>query len=418
MAVTRIIPSIVDTQLGIPAYNDAVSMIVSKAVAVVDKFELGTPYLLTSISDAENLGLDAAYDTANNVALYQHITEFFTQAGANAVLWIVGVQTSTSFATYFNGDTFMKLVLAKTVEQNWDRRPRRLAVAFQTNMTPPTDTGPTSAMTDFFPAEVIQCITSLNAAIQTWQTEGFFISAIVDGAGMRQYVRGASEPVQMNANAVQFLPDASTLNAGYVALCITGTQANTVASVGHALGVMAARNVAVSIGAVALGPVAQTGYFTNGSPVGGFVTSVFINLGQNQYLFLRRFAGEGGLYYNDGGTVNSRLMALSSLNFVNVANAICSDAVTYFTKLLNSNVPVTTRGELEGGWVSSTIANFESQYVNQRLIGQEASGVRVTLTAHNGDFVGTGAIDVRIEILPMKPMQEVYVYTMFVKSFE
>lgn len=48
----------------------------------------GTVYPLTKVKDAEALGIDAAYDTTNDVRVYRHITEFYRMAGEGTKLFI------------------------------------------------------------------------------------------------------------------------------------------------------------------------------------------------------------------------------------------------------------------------------------------------------------------------------------------
>lgn len=57
---------------------------------------IGTTYKLTKLQDALDMGIDAAYDTANNVRVYRHISEFYRMAGDGTVLYLmVCAQTKT-----------------------------------------------------------------------------------------------------------------------------------------------------------------------------------------------------------------------------------------------------------------------------------------------------------------------------------
>lgn len=57
---------------------------------------LGDTYQLEKVKDAEDLGINAAYDTTNNVRVYRHITEFYRMAGEGTKLYIcVCAQTKT-----------------------------------------------------------------------------------------------------------------------------------------------------------------------------------------------------------------------------------------------------------------------------------------------------------------------------------
>lgn len=60
-------------------------------MAVAGKLVLGTTYTILSRTDANALGLDAAYDTTNNVAVYHHIDEFYRMAGEGVPLYFMVV---------------------------------------------------------------------------------------------------------------------------------------------------------------------------------------------------------------------------------------------------------------------------------------------------------------------------------------
>lgn len=57
--------------------SDGESGLILHGVAVADKIALGEIKVLYSLKDALALGLDAAYDTTNNIRVYHHIKEFY-----------------------------------------------------------------------------------------------------------------------------------------------------------------------------------------------------------------------------------------------------------------------------------------------------------------------------------------------------
>lgn len=62
--------------------------LVCNGVAVPDKVQLNTTYKLLRPSDAEAIGIDADYDTVNNVRVYRHISGFYRRAGEGRALHI------------------------------------------------------------------------------------------------------------------------------------------------------------------------------------------------------------------------------------------------------------------------------------------------------------------------------------------
>lgn len=75
------------------------SGLLASGVAVAGKLTLGTVYTLYSVTDAESLGLNAAYDTTNNVVLYQHIVDFYDECGAGVPLYLLVVAQTTTIDT-------------------------------------------------------------------------------------------------------------------------------------------------------------------------------------------------------------------------------------------------------------------------------------------------------------------------------
>lgn len=63
--------------------------LICNGVAVPGKAALGQSYTLRRPSDAIALGLDAAYDSANNVRVFRHISEFYRRAGEGQKLHIM-----------------------------------------------------------------------------------------------------------------------------------------------------------------------------------------------------------------------------------------------------------------------------------------------------------------------------------------
>lgn len=67
-----------DGALGLQAANiDGTSGLITTGVAIGGGLQLNTPYLLTSLSSLEDLGVDEDYDIANGTLLYHHCREVF-----------------------------------------------------------------------------------------------------------------------------------------------------------------------------------------------------------------------------------------------------------------------------------------------------------------------------------------------------
>lgn len=89
------------------------SCLLVTGVAVSTTLVLGTVYKLLSVPDAESLGLNAAYDTTNNVVLYQHIVDFYDECGAGVPLYLLVIAQSTTLADMIDdtGNAYAKKLL-------------------------------------------------------------------------------------------------------------------------------------------------------------------------------------------------------------------------------------------------------------------------------------------------------------------
>ena len=96
--------SVLNNPIGTPQSSDGVMMMFCMAVAG-SSFNLNQSYLLTSVNDLTALGITAAYDTTNGTAVYQQVSEFYQEAGAGALLWLVGVDKSATSNQFANATT-------------------------------------------------------------------------------------------------------------------------------------------------------------------------------------------------------------------------------------------------------------------------------------------------------------------------
>jgi hypothetical protein len=83
---------------------DGVSALLTNAPAIAQSGDnlgiaLATVKEIKSPNDAENLGINEAYDLANDVRLYRHITEFYRMAGEGTKLYIMLADPTKDMAT-------------------------------------------------------------------------------------------------------------------------------------------------------------------------------------------------------------------------------------------------------------------------------------------------------------------------------
>lgn len=146
--------------------------LIGNGVAVVGegKTALATHYVLRRVSDAVALGIDAAYDTANSVNVYRHISEFYRRAGEGKKLHL--------------------MLLAQTVmiDEMTDAA-KTLAVAADGNITDIAFcfnpiVGYTETLVDGMNADVIAAIPVLQAFAEWADENDMPLHTILEGRGM------------------------------------------------------------------------------------------------------------------------------------------------------------------------------------------------------------------------------------------
>jgi hypothetical protein len=433
--------TVINNASGIPPSADGVMGLFCKAVAVPTTFALNKAYLLTSLDDLATLGIDDVYDTTNSVAVYQQVSEFYSQAGDGALLWLVGVAKATAYATFVVSTTFQDLI-RYTAQADPLNRVKMIGLCYEVPAA-------VQSAADF-PADVTATITALQTAQLDLFNQGYQFSAIIDGYNMSKSVT----PATIGTMATKAAPS--------VSLCITGTKPNGVSSVGLALGRFARISIGHGFGAVEDGPVnTSTAFLTNGvivttagvltvgdtytvqgpsgatitynsaiykvgdsfvavagqtsftsatggyvvdnyTPVGGLSPAYINQLGQKQYMFLRTWFNRSGFYWNDGATCEQPTKQLSTQEYNRVVNALSADALAFFIDEMGKNLPLDTRtGAVDQGYLNAKQAQFYDTYIGPLSVAAGSGDLTdgsIIMTGPN--FNATKTINFVLNIVP------------------
>lgn len=219
-----------------------------------EDLELNTPYMITSLSAAEGLGITSEWAEGDGAKtmLYQHISEFYGAASTGTKLWIVLVQTTASInfstASFY---TALQPVIFKTISGSYKNRPRAIGFCQSKGTLPAPEYG--DGVNNETDQEALK-------QIQTFLTNMFELGIRMVGVFDGAYIK---QGTFSSATEIAKLMDCSSMSYPSVAYCVTGSSPNGLSSVGRVLGVRASRSIAASIGNVALGFVATEEYFTD-----------------------------------------------------------------------------------------------------------------------------------------------------------
>jgi hypothetical protein len=159
-----------------------------------------------------------------------------------------------------------------------------------------------------------------------------------------------------------------------VDLITTGT-----VTVGHTyqvlFGPITYNNINYSAGDTFIAVTGQT-TFTGGivfELVGTDVTKLYAasinSLGDKQYMFLRTWFGQSGLFWNDGATCDLSTKPLSTQEFNRVANALSADLLTFITLLMGKNVPIdSSTNAVALSFTKAKEEDFQKDYIDPLTI--------------------------------------------------
>jgi hypothetical protein len=105
------------------------------------------------------------------------------------------------------------------------------------------------------------------------------------------------------------------------------------------------------------------------------------SLGDKQYMFLRKWVRQSGLYWNDAATCDLSTKALSTQEFNRVANRLSSDVLESLTLLMGKAIPIEVGTDnASASFIATKQAEFQSQYLNPLIVSGDISGGSLALT--------------------------------------
>lgn len=380
--------------------QDMISGLCTTGVAVSGGAALNTIYELNSVDDAEDLGINAAYDTTNVTLVYYHIKEFFRLC-PNGKLFIILVAQSATLTQLCDKATTNGL--AKLLRDPKCRgKIRQVAVA----RNPASGYSPTLA----------NGIDSDSIAV----SGGVYSGAVVKAQALAEEERDQHRPVFILVEGRSFngtAPSAIDLrasNCNKVALTILQDKAvgdaNALyaghAAVGTVLGLIAARKVNESIGWVQecnIQSAADEAFVSPALSSNTLISSYSLTdqntLDTKGFILAKTYEGYPGVFVQDSPTC-----ALVSDDFSTIENNRTMDKAerkVYLRLLPKVNSPQkvdAATGKLAPGVCKYFEAEAENE-LQSMVTGEEVSGVDAWVDAEQ-DILSTETLEVKVEITP------------------
>lgn len=328
------------------------------------------------IFSAKDAASHAAGATPYALEYNRHINDFYSVAGEGTELWIVPINPALTTSEIFTTGILTNLQEVAGGRIN------------------------------------VVAISRWTSTVTTALTEGL-ATDIVDALGVAQTFldsqAAANKPMRVLLDGVAYSGDSSTLKnirqltSNRVGVCLGSNKLGSRnAAMGLLLGRVASIAPQVSIGRVKDGPATTApAYLTSGTAVDSIPTSLTLDqVNDKGYIFLRKYYGRGGYFWNDDPMATLTTDDYFSLSNGRIIDKVHRIAYATFLEELLDNV---TLDENTGFIVPSTLKYYQGrieQAIDRTMTEQgEISGVQAYVDPKQ-DVLGTGILRVDINVVP------------------
>jgi hypothetical protein len=360
-------------QITVPS-DGVMGLLLQSAVAPAG-VALGVPKQISALKDAVALGITAAYDTANACKVYQHIKEYYDEAGIGAELWFSIVSNALTLTQMCDKNN----AHAPTLLNAANGRIKILGIA----RTPAAAYVPNTAANGI-DIDVITALTNVQALGVDYETAFKPLRFVLDGYAY--------------ANNISILKDLATFTNNKAAVLIGGTASNF-NSVGLLLGRLAKIPVMRNVGRVRDGAVvALAAYIGTATLESAEVQTSFID--SKKYITLRRFPDKAGYFWNDDWTATATNDDYNELSRGRVMDKATKIVYAILIDEILGEVEIATNGKIAPEKAKYYERLVYNGLANSMLAGGEISGLDVYVDP-NQNVLSTGKVCVQVRIRPL-----------------
>jgi len=369
---------------------DGVSALIGTGVSVADKFALGDVLALRALSDAENLGITEAYDTANKSLLWHHIRGFYDNAGEGAELYVMPVANTVTMTQMLDKTGTHAPALLDSLKG----RIRMLAIS----RTPASTYDPT------YSGQFDPDVWTAAAKAQELYASEFLlhrpIQIFIEGRTFNGTAASATDlrnaSTGLNANRVSIV-----IGTDYEVIGVF-TEATDYASVTIPMGRAAAIPVQRNIGRVKDGGLVIRGEagLSDGQPITTKTSAELSTLDELGYIFFIERDGKAGYYMNNDHCacpISDDFAYIHRGRPIDKASRIVRQ--TYLEELLDDVEVDAGTGKLSPAVVKHFQRAGEKAIQVNMLANGEISGVSVFVDADQ-NILSTDELSVVMRIVP------------------
>ncbi len=357
-------------------FAEGVVGLICTGVTVSEGITAGEPVLITSMAEAEALGI-----TVNdNPFAHRQVSGFFRAAGPKRELYLMLVENTMFQSDMVDPEEDSGALKLLNFAPG---RIRMLATAFDPGNG--YDEGVTSGMDDDVEVAILNAQILALACFSVHQP----IRVILSG---RDYQGTAST-----------LPDLKQAAQNRVAVVLASDDDDGVPAVGYYVGRLASIPVQRKPSRVKDGPVPITSAYVGITRVEDANLDLLHDKG---YIVLRTIVGRSGYYWNGDSTAAPATDDYNTISRGRVIDKAHIIAYGVYVNELDDEVPVTDDGKLEGGFVSYMEAIMTSALNLQMTANGNVSSARVVVDPDQ-DVIATNKVAVGIRLIPVGYMSEI-----------
>jgi hypothetical protein len=370
---------------------DMVSALVMNGVATAS-YALGDIVEFRSAADAEALGLDAAYDAANNVLVHHHIERFFLR-NASGILHVMLVDQAVTLTEMVDKD---EDYLAKLL-----RDKAGAVVQWAVALNPVIGYVPT--LVTGLDEDVVDAIPKAQELINAEFEKFRYSDGIIEGRSFNGTTAAALDLRTLEAENV------SVVIASDPAIADDHAIKNGYAAVGDVLGLVSFAAVSQNIGEQsadfnltnAAQNVFETAGLSSNKPLADYTDTDLDTLHDKGYIFADVNAGEVGFWLNDSSTCTGLDSDYAYLE----NNRTINKAIKQARAALNPRIKARIYVDPDTGKISATDAkSFESDVVAKlrpmKADGDISGGIDCYVDPEQ-NILATSEIKVEVTFVPV-----------------
>lgn len=405
---------------------DGTCGLIAGGVAVSGNAQLDTVYKLIQLSDAEDLGIDAAYDAANDILVHYHISEFFKYSpdGTLYIMLVTQEDGTNGVSMTEMCDTANQYVRKLVTDPTSNREIKMVGVVLNPDLSTYNATTTNGIDTD-----VEGAIPKAQALVEALETENIRIDAVlIEG---REVTGTISSLVDMRALSARNV--SVVISQDPVVAALDAAYANH-ASVGTALGMLSIRKVSENLGSVDIinKPIAKRAdenYTLTDAATGKWETAaissgaLFTSLTQAEitaldtkgYIFVGMFEDYAGYYFNDSHTC----IVASDDYYAIEQNRVWNKGVRALRTALIPKMKRTVLIDSKTGYLDVTaVSDLENigkkALTNALMVTEEASGIDVYINP--AQDISQNPLTAKVKIVSLGVLREMDYEVGFTKS--